>query len=796
MKKLNIIVMSLLFFTNFSTAVPPNMTSFSLLVNNISIVARITNAIALQTELMKNRTDIGAIIRELIPGQYDFLPLIRKLNVKKANEFLRWLVQEFTTMRSYNGKMTEDELREALHLVKFLTENVENLNMLKEYNKGSAEAFYDTVMDLNVINPFKLCDKDTLELVSSLYRLNSFSDLDQTGNILDLFRNLSSDKTLANLQDCFGKVQNFHGSLEKQPLYRSFIELNKIRKLKDVDKFFQQKSSRFASIGKITENMEEFMEKMKGIWSKLPLVSNSTNIDRLMFLCSDIWDYVTSGRAPKRLTPGFIRPMDTIQVKEDLESSFFKNNIAKKKGVHRLTTALNYYLKFATESAKLEKAFADFVNFIKGEMPMIERMNQTLDTFFYFTAKNISARLKELTKDAHECSNKVVNPLGQNRFSQFEEAFNQPANILESLLMLKTVSKYGDDFFVPNMLLNMLNDFKMAEKKAEFDEETVVDWFKSYRERFDNHFTFDAVLFIHNFHDAVNSLDDNIKKFQKSKLTIQSFSVTDQIKSSSLFPVLECFKTKHFNFDLFRQTAIFLSNIVSFSENRMLVVTQSFFNQLNKIQEAQNNIYKVMEKEKKTADIPQSRVLLDFRNSLDLSQRFGKGVRVLREIDDIINQEKLLLDSANVSRSSLIFMRWEAFEIVENFFENPQMRHQKFQASLLALEKAANLSVNSNLSNTKSVFHAARKVIGFNITRKELTSVAEKLKSVHQFQDSIRLQELSRWNLDFASFRNILFGAGMAALPLNDQFDFFFGIRKEKSKLLFVNLNFFQTLLV
>uniref|UniRef100_A0A8R1HKT1 BRCT domain-containing protein n=1 Tax=Caenorhabditis japonica TaxID=281687 RepID=A0A8R1HKT1_CAEJA len=784
MKKFNInVVFLLLFFdTNFNAAAPPDMSSFTELVDHLSIVARVSNAIALQTELMRNNTNIKIIMRELIPGQDDFLPLIRRVNVTDATKVLSWLMEEVTKTKTYKEKMTEGELKEALQLYTYLARNTEMIKTLKQDNELTAQKFYDAVNDPNVLKTLNVCNREVLDLVSDFYRLEIFLRQEQRHNILNLFHNLSSDEHVSDIEKCFGSIKTLFNKFIREELFYSFISLNKIKRLKDIARIFEQKSTKFGLIGNISESVQKFMGKMKGIWSNLPLAFDSSDVDRLMLLYSEIWDYVNLGSAQKGITAGFILPMETIQVKEDLESSFFKNKIAGKRKVSGLTKALKFYLKFATEAAKLEKAFADSVHFIKDHMPKIERMNATVDVFLYFDPTNILKNLADLTKDAYECSQKVQPVLVKNSFADFEEANNHLTNILERFQRMQTVTTTAEKKVVPEKLVQMLKDFKMAE--STLDEETIEGWLGAYRERVDYHLIRDGAKLLFDFNEVVNSLENDIKDLRNSSHNVNSFSVKKQIESSSLFPVLECYNNKRFKFNIIKNSVKFLINVVSFSDDEMINATSSFFEHLRKIQEAQENVYRVMENEK--ADVPESRVLLDFSHPLDLSQRFGKGVKVLRDIRDVIKEQNVLQDLKDISYASKVLIGQDSLKGVQYFHNKLDQYIRRFQNNLHFLEQKSNLSANTNLSNTKPVFHAAMKVIGFNISKDQLTAAAKLLQNAEEIEDSRRFVRLSQLNLDFVRFRNILNGAATSAIFLHEQFDYFFGIRTEKSKLVIV----------
>uniref|UniRef100_A0A8R1DEL7 BRCT domain-containing protein n=2 Tax=Caenorhabditis japonica TaxID=281687 RepID=A0A8R1DEL7_CAEJA len=784
MKRTAIIMFAVLLFFNpiLSVSSSPNMSSFSLLVDDLSIVARISNAIALQKEVMKNSTDIKQIIRELIPAQYDFLPLIQRVNVSGAIEILDWLSKEVTGMKTYKERMTEGELEEALLLTNFLSLNSERLTELKAYNELTAQNFYSALNDSGTPKIYKFCDNQILDLVSSFYRLLKYERPEQSHNILSLFRNLSSDQQVLNMRECYKNLEKFPEMYKKSSLYTSLNEMVQLRKLKSVAKTFVQKSRRHSSVGNISETVEKFMGKMKGIWSKLPLNFNSTDVNRLMNLYSKLWNHIILRREPKIMTAGFILPMDTIKVKEDLESSFFKNIVAGKKDVKRLTRALNFFLKFAAESAKLENAFANSVNFIKDHMSGIEQMNKTVNVFLSFNAENISTRISELTKSAIECSKKVTDDtLLKNGFSKFEDAYNQVISVQEVLQIVRIASgtmKYKD----PEFLANVINDFKKEQNNL--DEYNINDWLMSYKIREDYNFLEDAAESLFNLNHAVSSLDIRINQFKNRQLQMSDFSVKREIAYLSLFPVLECYKEKAFNFDLFRQTTIFLLNVVNFTDYRTINATKSFFNHIKNIQDAQNNVYKVMEKEK--ADVPESRVLYEFKNSMDLSQRFGKGVMALRDIRNVLKNQNVLLDLANISETGNVVLQWDYYDIIKLIFNHRNETMRQLQNSLSSLEKAANLSVSTNLSNFKPIFDAAQKVIGFNVTKAQIIKAVELLDKTAQFEDSRIFKELSQLNLNFESFGNSLGSAAVSAQLLNDQFDFFFGLRTENSILVFI----------
>uniref|UniRef100_A0A8R1DV72 BRCT domain-containing protein n=1 Tax=Caenorhabditis japonica TaxID=281687 RepID=A0A8R1DV72_CAEJA len=774
--KIVIFLLFLFLFDSHSLAAPPPDTpAFSIFVDQLSIVARISNAIAIQTELITNSTDIEAVMKELIPGHSGFLPLVRQVNVSQAIKILDWLTEEIIAVKTVVNKITKDRLQECLKVINFLTENVGILEDLKEYKELTAEKFYSAVQDLNATKPFKLCSKEVLEQVSAFYELNYYKRQEHGHNILNLFHNLSQIQHTLDYGKCISNLQSFHDRLEKLPLYTSFTNLPKIKKVKNVEQVFEQKFNKFSLLGNSSEIVQKSMGEMKGIWSKLPLEFDSNGIDHIITFYSQHWYYANLGRMRKTMTSGFFLPMDTIQVKEDLKSSFFKNRIAQKKSVSGLTKALNFYLKFAAESAKLEKAFAESVHFITNQIPIIERMNKTIEALIYFDSKDILKRLEDLTRDTKECTEKLV--ISLQDFSEFEQAHNYATKIFNNMRRLRNLSIAANKDVVSEKYEQLLKDFQKVE--SELDEEKVVHWLTEYQKSFDFPFAMDVSKLLVEFKDAFETLENDIKEFQKSKLNNKSFLVKNQINSSSLFTFLECYKSKMVSLDLFKQSALFLLNSTNILDDAMVNATRSFFIHLKNIQEAQNTVY-VMEKEK--ADFPESRVLLDFKNSLDLSESFGKGVMALREIRDVVKNQTLLLDLDKLSKTSMVLIKSAARKPTQEFFLSRKGDIQNFQKSLFALEEAAILSVDTNLTNTKPVFKAAQKVIGFNITKFEITEAAMLLELSHEREDSKRLKDLSQLHLDFASSRHFLDGATISAKLLNDQFEHFLGFREEKSK--------------
>ena len=590
--------------------------SLSLIYNDLSIIARITNAIALQAGSIRKELKARDVITELLKTHAESFDELMNIDPKK-------LLNEMEGVFDASSKIFEN-----------MGINKEQLEKIQEYNDGLMKTAKIKLPDnpKNLTTEFmrrsfeeklKLCDSDIVTLITKFYVVMNGDPKSGEETTRAVQRNLE------RIQDCLKNIKDFRETMNSTESVTNGIL--QIFMFKDVVLFYQKINDRSKEFHREINLLKGLASNSKKYWKTSDSSETILDVARLLETISD------HENEPKpNLCAGFPGDDDLTKVLEDVKSPWFQKEISKGKSTKDLEEALEPFGKFARKLGKLQKSWTSFDEKVGIEEKILnafsERLRfnegyENLDSGEYFL-KNAANRhsltwqtgLKEYDNSEMAPIEKISKPI-QSIVDNAANIQKWCGSILKNYDLITAQHVLNE---IPNLDLSFSG---LDGHRKAFTSIAHFDTLNSFFGEFDSFLAYQSdiesqYIELRNDTNLPKTVEDIVKLLKESPLN-QKLSDTDYDK------------------EVFDSIVTFHLNVLYFTEEDVKNEVRSFFEVFEKMR---NDFFK-LETFVKSLGSKNEELLLKFRNSTKLSYTFGRGLRVFRDISRSYQLKKELLES-------------------------------------------------------------------------------------------------------------------------------------------------------
>ncbi|EGT56587.1 hypothetical protein CAEBREN_28407 [Caenorhabditis brenneri] len=734
------------------------------------ILARITNAIALQSGSIQKNLNIRDVITELLKAHTESFTELMEFEPEKLLPTVQYI--------AVKGKEVfgDEGLGEIIDLTKELEAGMKQVQMLptkEELNNDVLEAKKE-----NFLNDSLICVVETVDLVDYYNKAmrgeRPVNDIQNFKDGLDSFR------------VCLESIQNYKNV--KLP------RLEASRKLKAagnyVEKISQTKSKEFKSFSKTISKIKEFTLSAKKIWTtRQPsgIYNTIIRIEELLGILSD------HEKEPKpNLCAGFPGEDDVEKVTSDVKSEWFQKNIARGKSTSELEKALAPYEKIGRELKKLKASYQEFHDIFIYQKDLVHRMSGKISDIEKYGGLNNAIPLLDDSGKIFEQS-WIENIIEDDYLKGFDmmlgviyqrdEIQNFCAELIETF-----------EFDAINTTLNHFEGLKLPTNLGDIKKEI---------QKIPDYSTLEA--FLNTFSKFATSQTDLYRySSQRGSWNDRVFDATlKKIKDSGVMKNLENLNINGFKIVEFRELVQFLedlreSNLQESNQKTAYFPDKDNYPKFGKFFEAyanmKNSTLKIENFIKKMGTIP-SQIVVDFKNSLALSTQFGRGMKVYRDIAYAYSLRDQLLKSMEYSEEvNKAIQENNNHQHVAQFWKSTDTDRKKAFEELI--ENLENLNSESEQFSSRDLqtLHAALiKAVGvkgihgfeqgFQDISHQLEALALKSQLSDDFKEALENSKLLEdLDLDFAAQKGYLHAASLSIDDIKLQYDVMFGLNEGDGK--------------
>ncbi|EFO88232.1 hypothetical protein CRE_07771 [Caenorhabditis remanei] len=737
--------------------------SLTLIYNELSIIARITNAIALRA---------GSIRKDLKPRDV-------------ITELLKTHSKSFEELIEYDPKKLHDDLQSVFYASSDVFDNpieigkrIKEIKDINLYLGGALKAelpiniadLMQTFQDENFKNRLTICNKATVETIRNFYSvMNNEQDL-QDGeqktiaiqtNAVDVKNCLNSIKdyekivaTTRKVTDKIGNILFFNGAL-------NYFNGN-IHKIKIFDQSIIY--------------IKKLLRNVGTNWKKPQLSEKILKISPLLETISD-----HENKPTPNLSAGFPGDDDLAKISEDVKSPWFQKEISKGKSTKDLEEALEPFGEFAKKLGDLRKSWAEFDEKVDKDHPSINLITESLKNIEDFSILDTGESFLKNAAATHQNTWKSFETFDTSKFSiNASRAFLAISTIATSAKEIREwctgiVGSY--DFITLHHVLDEIGGLQLSSTNLDENKKAIgmVENFQLLNSFFGELETLSTSQNNFYYHHSLLTQID-LGKTMNDAVTI--------MKSSSLHKKLH---STNYDTNKLEQILTFLQHLLYFTDKNAGEKAMDFF----KIFEKMKKNYLELEKFVYNLGAKNSELIVNFKNSTTLSQTFGRGLRVFRDISRAYQLKKELLESTKYAPKvdEWIYER-NPHEHLRDFWndtDRPQ-EIQKLIDRLENLEKTIKKFVSKDFETLREALNAAAKVTGIDDFRDGFQDVADQLSKPstlkhEELQFALEnSRQLADLDLDFSSHTGDLMAASMSFDNIRVEFNTMFGLAAKNEK--------------
>ncbi|CAI2350430.1 unnamed protein product [Caenorhabditis sp. 36 PRJEB53466] len=744
--------------------------SLGLIVDDLSILARVTNAISLQAASHRKVIKVQNVVAELLGVENGHFATVLATDIPNINSTINNLFEKSSALVDSDPTIGE-RIESARNILKLLVKMMDEKDTFERVSADSDTLnFFDSVHDDNQIRNVMFCEQTVLENFSEFF-------LDRRRTIKLLSYGLSRvmvgmGERAEELARCIENIDTFVDSFGHVPITKSLKQLEQLEHLHSVlEHFHGQQHDELEEFGAEIQKIRADLRKSEGI--------ASTQNFKAIEAYSDSGFY-HQFRESSKLTGAFRDIRDLGKVQNDLKSSWFQHKIAKNQSTSELDSALSDFFKFSVQMQKLGATWsASLEDFKKFEDNVIE-VGERLDGIANFKQADddqVLEKFQMIFKDCWGKHTKLNDSMAALVLHDFEDPYEMPFDIMEhsrSILELVKNMRLSVDM---KQFVHFLRD--MARLKDVIPVEDTVRRVGLFTQ--DPYFpSFLAVIMkLNEIFDAQRSLLKSVEKVRNSsEITADTFKLNTFMDESKALEVFECFHRSPFDAPKVGAILEFLGNVSEFANKKNVQKAQKHLENIGKVQREMKSVRESMKEEEIKGN---GSLVLAFKNSEDLALGFSRGVSALSELNRVYESNETLQNAKNLATGlSLAFYRFATEQLEYTWKHIYPKAVDRIMNDLHGLMSISETLIGKDVEEMKAIFDEAKTVRGISVERKALFVLARAVKSEKYLEEGALLEHISRLKLDFTQFEADFTGAAASLSGIRDNFNELFGLVKRK----------------
>ncbi|CAI2347736.1 unnamed protein product [Caenorhabditis sp. 36 PRJEB53466] len=760
------------------------------IIDDLSILARVTNAIALQSVLRHVRLhDVAA---ELLHVRTDHFATILATNTS----FIISTIDELFA-KSHNFQNNDPT---ALKRLESMREVLEVLAVVKRDSKrllkaGRANAvdFIANVNDEEVMDSYLMCEQYILDPFADYHKIENgemeVSEYGRAKNFLDIQQRTGSLKYYIN------NLKEHKKKLRSAVIGYEYAKLEAMDELQGtVKQFVGKERAQFDRFADDVLKLKEYFEATQDVWSQD--ARKKVDLERLVAALTQIEsEQLEEGRRSRKFVPAFEKSDDVARVRGDLRSQWFVEKVSGGKSTKKLRNELKAFFKFGAKVEKLERSW-----------------NETYTIFKHFKTNIINtrtgvSRILSVRFNAHNpnpfetfsnafktCWSQGSNVHDVRVFTDFEDKFEVIFRMMDTFGKL---IKHTSDFMENTDLVSYQKSMDYLAglvNATQLTEDSVQEMRKQLKHSTEHYYHFFlGSARVRKLRDAQDAYVKAWAAVRAQNFTAEMFDLSALLNGSASLKVIACLNnSRHLDIDEMRRIVDFLIDFSWFSKLDEEGATKMLLDGIGRV----GDEMKRLESGRGTGRRHEKRIK-KFKNSADLAQTLGRGVSALSELDHVHSARELILNSTHLDEAETwILQATASYTLRQAWVVKPDVIVRNSMEALDALmPKAVEvLRGTQPFVDMRRMFDAARTVVGIEVERKEFRTVAEKLRRAGHVDTAEKFERIAELNLDFAKFETDFTGAAASLSALRANFDELFGLGNRTLKAVKEDVRFLQSL--
>ncbi|CAL2037229.1 unnamed protein product [Caenorhabditis brenneri] len=758
-----------------------DVTSLQSIYDDLSILSRVTNAIALESAARKKSVQIRDVIAEVLQvhkGNFSELAKLDPTFLMSTVNGIQKLSNQ--VLIGSSERISMEDLQSTLDLADLL------YYIINSFENGM-------VLDSSVIVRELSSQEETLLICEPklVQTLASFSMI-LKGVIKEehLEKNLiieiqqSKNKIMA----CVEKIIDYRKTVNENSLFSSpFQELEEIADyVRDVvDK-------------NLVENFKKLLEKLKKIFlenMKILEVKEETRASSMIkmaigLVTNTLKQGIFEHYQHNVLTAGFPDIEDMTRVISDIKSDWFRKKISQGKSTKVLETALEPFSVFAKKMVNLEESWSDFSRKFRNSKDYLQTISLRLEQMEKFEySKNEEKYLLSLIQSFQKCSPEFKTGFDKKVLESFYDNFKQLKPYTDTIQALKEWSDEARNEFSSNTLDIFLEEFSRKDLEDESSDEM-----KEEMKEIVNYEPAKA-LFL-----QFETLNEHQKSYYifKNKAMNLSVSVENLVDVSGLLKAAECFKKQNFDTTQLKKDTSYLLEVHRMTDGRLHKLLKNILDKFSKMKkdllETEDFVKSVASK--RNTESNQSSLLFQLKDSQKLSSHLGNGMRILKHMAAALDQKSAIMESTKYDEKINDLIRTNSpVEYVRKFWKDPVSKIARLVQDLEQLDESAKSLRHKGLETISQIFEEATKVQGipevFPFINQQLSQKNTDFMSAYN-----NTEILKSLDMDFSSHKGELNAALLSLNNIKVFFDDFFELSPKKKAVSYPDTQTFSVSLV
>ncbi|CAL2038040.1 unnamed protein product [Caenorhabditis brenneri] len=755
---------------------PPKESNLQLLFDDIAILARVTNAIALQSSVARKTFDAKAVIAD-----------IYKLNPANLSDILRHDTLKFASawdevIEGYQKvfRSTEPFFDKDKELVA-MNENLLNaIAMDYDVKESVIHEFFGRMVQEDNIETLLACPKDVVTTVLNFWNvMNNQSSLSGLLTENQEKSALESMKfNIQNISDCMDSFEDYQEFtdpiLEQGKIFQKVVYArDMLKKLKESKYNYSEYSTQLENVRKmISLTVKDF---------KKPKLKLHEQIETTIQLFKDLRNKLL---IPERtLTVGF---GNFGTLREDIRSEWFKSKISKQKSTVIMENALKQFMEFGVLVDEMWTTFMEYRSTFNSDqntrdMLWVANVWKKIDEFEDWKGDEF---LKRTIGDFNSCWKS--NGYNKSIFSDYD------SNIDELIKLNRTTANIVK--WVNETIGTMDSEVIMASlrqlESLDFESKNLLETKELIRESTRPNFQF-LMDYFHRFKE-LKSLQERFQKRFESLRTSRIHQILiktiKNLNDSTVTRDLKCLKSKSLDARRVENLFSFVENVRHMSEAPTAGQMKNHIEYYDKFRKSYINLTNYVKEKMKGGEKGQE-VLLKFENSAKISHALGAGIQALAKIEEAFMKREFLLASLNYSKHvNDQISKFNQHENTRNFWKNdPKPEILKFIKDMDAFNEYCGTIRNKDILTIRNVFVEAIQVPGIPGYDHFFGYINEQMRKVvfgdkhYEFAKNNSF-ELSRMPMDFTSYKGDFDSAKLSIQEIKNYFDEIFDLKEKSTK--------------
>ncbi|EGT33270.1 hypothetical protein CAEBREN_18634, partial [Caenorhabditis brenneri] len=778
MRILFVIFVALIAFQTFTDAQKSENSSLERLTEDFRVLSRVSNAISLRASAVQKTLQTRFVISEFLNiAEKQFSDLVN-IDTESSISMLKKLMEKVKTFSTASLSSTES-LRETEDRMKSVSDWMEDEEIKNALDYDEFGTKVDELMTKTTSLNLKCESQYRLSAVLSGRRLKK--KLITVKNYID---------GINSFLDCRKQIKELNSKIEKlgfwDVLYKHVAPMEVVKLLGE-------------TLRKLKEEFTKFKKDLK-ISKELWRTKNETR-----YLAAQIRDAfkahkdhsTNNGPLLPTSTVGFLEPSEMLEVKNDLETKFFKKFFVQNSGNHfqRLKDWLTPFHVTSEVIQDLNKLWIEFDQVKLDQRNVLMRVSEKLEAFETFLEDLVPESIDKSLPILEKCTEDP-----EPSYEQSLEAFLKQEKRIERLKskfleLQETIYSFGgmqqnSNFTLKECFEEVLDhlrntDIHPEERVPQKIIRQTNFLFRNCAGRNQQHVGLAYVL------EGVTEITLEIKRIQdthgkKATTTDPHIDFKTVSDSSKAFGMLECLRKDDFEMDGLDEVINFVKSLREFPSSEELRFASNYMESLSKIKSVLSIVENQMfNSEKRPKRSPEESVSFDEYPD-NSAEDLGVSVLALLDLIKVRNNREELLKIEEFHEEMKSDMKREGL----NGFLDPGYKIKSLlnQADKVESDSKEFLKTG-DLKKMAGIFEEVSAITGIVQDKHHLTHL------IHEYEEEGRneyevkqLKLLQSTPLNFALYTSRLKDGENAVINIIEYFDQVFGrVKKRETRVIYAS---------